>query len=375
MLKISVRSVKTTPSYCLDPWKLKLGDHFAPNMFVSSFKGRWGDAKIQPVSNFSLHPASVVLHYSQTIFEGLKVYRTAGGELQLFRPELNANRMRQSARRLVLPEFEEADFLQAIDSVVKANEAFVPVEPGFLYLRPAMIGTDICIGPQAGKEALFFIIALPGGPVFGDPDSLVGQINVMISLDVARAARGGTGAVKAGANYANTLLTVREAQSAGCSQVLFLDPVEGRYLEELGGSSLFLSDGEKLITPKLTSSILDGVTRKSIIEIAHKHGILVEERAIELKELTDSVLTGVWSEGFVCGTAAAVTAINSLRMNHGAELIKLKTAPGPMTSFIAQEITGIQFGSKPDYFGWTRKVQRTQSLPPSYFCRSAPALT
>jgi branched-chain amino acid aminotransferase len=357
MFQIIDSSIDILPLYSLNPWNIKLGRDFAPNMFVCSFKEDWQDATLQPIENFSLHPASVVLHYSQSIFEGVKAYRSESGDIRLFRPELNARRFNQSAERMVLPTIEEADFLEALDAVVRANKSHVPDSPGYLYLRPALLGTEACIGPEAGKEALFFILALPGGPLFSSFGEVVGQIDVQISYDVARASRGGTGSVKVGANYAVSMRTNKDAKRFGCAQVLYLDPLEGKYVEELGGMNIFFSDGKKLITPSLTQSMLGGVTRRSVIELATHLGVPVDERRIEIRELEKSISDGTIIESFGCGTAAAITAIRSLRSPNNSIELKFKNLVGSLTKLFHEELTSIQFGTKPDKMNWMRKVK------------------
>lgn len=357
-IRIIDRGIVAHPNFSLNPAELEFGRRFAANMLTCTYKdGKWGEAEIKPLEDFQLHPAAIVFHYGQAVFEGLKAYKAKKGSFLLFRPELNAERLNHSAWRLDLPELPMEFLLRAFEDVVRSNKMFVPDTPGSLYLRPTMIGTEACLGVRGAKEVLFYIIALPSGSYFKDVPMGAGAVNVLVSEDVARASRGGLGTAKAAANYAVSLKTIREGKDIGCAQVLFLDSATGEYLEEMGGMNVFFSDGKKLITPELSGEILVGVTRRSILEYAAKAGIPVEERKISLKEILTGIKNGTITEGLACGTAAVVTGIKSLMLSKSGEVLTLPPAPGPMTSKLYSALTGIQFGSAPDEMGWVREVK------------------
>jgi len=345
------------PDYSINPQELEFGKKFAANMFVANYRsGKWEPGELSPLTNFSLHPAALVLHYAQGVFEGLKTYRVGEGKFQLFRPELNARRMVHSAERMALPPYPEADFLDAVSAVVKTNLNFVPEAPGTLYIRPTLIGTEPCIGVRASSEALFYIICLPAGSFFKSDSPGPGAVDVLVSEDAARAFKGGTGSAKAAANYALSLKTIKDAKEVGCAQVLFLDAEKKEYLEEMGGMNVFFSDGTSLITPDLNDTILEGVTRRSIIDFAKSEGIKVEERRISIHELLSGIESGKITEGLACGTAAVVTGIKSLKMSKSLKSYALSAAPGPMTTRLYDAITGIQFGRRPAPEGWVRAL-------------------
>lgn len=351
---ITDKSIEAKPDYSLDPEQLVFGKSFAANMFVCEYKdGQWGVGEIKPLEDFKLHPAAVVFHYGQALFEGMKAFLGHDGQPLLFRPLENAKRLNKSAARLDLPTIPEEFFLEAVKKVVSTNRAFIPESPGNLYLRPTMIGVEPCIGVRGSTENLFFIIALPTGSYFkGVGVSGVGSVAVLISQDVARAAAGGLGGVKAAANYAVTLKTIREAKDQGYSQVLFLDAQKSQYIEEMGGMNIFFYIGNKLVTPSMSDTILEGITRKSILELAPKLGIEVEEKRISLKEIFDGIQNGSISEAFACGTAAVLTGISSFKLSLDHSICNLKESPGPVTKKIYAALTAIQRGEAEDIFGW-----------------------
>jgi len=355
---ITDNSIPAKPDYSLDPEQLEFGKRFAANMFVCEFHdGKWGAGEIKPLEDFKLHPAAIVFHYGQALFEGMKAYLGPDGEPLLFRPLENAKRLNKSACRLDLPQFPEELFLEAVKKVVSTNRAFIPEKPGNLYIRPAMIGVEPCIGVRGSADNIFFIIALPTGSYFKNVGaSGVGTVPVLISEDVARAAKGGLGGVKAAANYAVTLKTIHEAKDLGYSQVLFLDAQKREFIEEMGGMNVFFYSEGKLITPSMTDTILDGITRKSILELAPTLGIEVDERKISLKEIVDGINSGSVTEAFACGTAAVLTSISSFKLSIQGTVCKLKEAPGPVTKKIYSALTAIQRGEAEDPFGWNIRV-------------------
>jgi branched-chain amino acid aminotransferase len=266
----------------------------------------WHDAMLKPYGPLMLDPASSVLHYAQEIFEGLKAYRHPDGSIWTFRPEENAARMQRSAMRLALPQLPTDLFLESIKQLVNADAAWVPGSGEMsMYLRPFMIANESFLGVRSAHRAAYYVIASPAGPYFAKG---VAPVMIWLAEDHSRAAYGGTGAAKCGGNYAASLLPQQEAYENGCPQVLFLDSQEGKYVEELGGMNVFLvlKDGT-LVTPELTGSILEGVTRKSIIQLARDRGHQVQERKITIDEWRDGIASGQVAEAFACGTAAVVT--------------------------------------------------------------------
>jgi branched-chain amino acid aminotransferase len=353
-MQIVDNSIVSQPDYSLNPHELEFGKAFAANMFSCEFRdGAWRqDGELKALETFNLHPASLVFHYAQGVFEGMKAYKGANGEIRLFRPQLNARRMCYSAWRMALPEFPEEWFLSAVRAVVLANKDYIPEAPGSLYIRPTLIGTEACLGVRASAEAVFFVICLPSGSFFKSDVPGPGAVDVLVSEDAPRAFRGGTGSAKAAANYAISLKTIKDAKEMGCAQVLFLDAAEHKYVEEMGGMNVLFSDGKKLITPELTDTILDGVTRRSIIDLARDEGIPVEERKVTIDEIVTGARNGTITEGIACGTAAVVTSIRSLKLSRSQEVVKFATAPGPLTERIFNDLTGIQYGRREDPFCW-----------------------
>jgi len=328
------------------------GQYFTDHMVSIDWqtdKG-WHNAEVKPYGPLMLDPASSVLHYAQEVFEGLKAYRHADGSIWTFRPQENAKRMQRSAHRLALPQLPAEDFVESIRQIVSIDAAWVPSGgETSLYLRPFMISNESFLGVRSAHKAAYYVIASPAGSYFAKG---VAPVSIWVSTAHARAAKGGTGAAKCGGNYAASLLPQQEAYAQGCSQVLFLDPQENKYLEELGGMNVCLvkKDGT-LLTPELTGSILEGVTRDSIIQLAKDRGHRVEERRITLQEWRDGVASGEIVEAFACGTAAVITPICAIK---GPGFISGdESAPaGKFTMSLRQELTDIQYGRKPDPHGW-----------------------
>lgn len=328
------------------------GNHFTDHMvsIVWTSDEGWHDAEVVPYGPIPMDPASSVLHYGQEIFEGLKAYRHPDGSIVTFRPEANARRLNESAHRLALPEIPEELFVQAIHELVTIDADWVPVEADqSLYLRPFMIADESFLGVRSAHRARFLVIASPAGPYFTGG---VKPVSIWLSQSLARAGRGGTGAAKCGGNYAASLLPQEEAAQHGCQQVLFTDAATDDTIDELGGMNLFLvrSDGT-LVTPRLNGNILDGITRRSLIELAKSRGHAVEEREVTVSEWREGVNVGTISEAFACGTAAVITPIGQLK----AEDFTIDfgdRAPGELTMSLREELTGIQFGTVEDRHGW-----------------------
>ena len=354
-------SQRRSPQSTLDPKKIVFGKTFAPNIFLCEYRnGQWQDARIEPLANFSLHPAALVFHYAQAIFEGLKAFRQADNSIALFRPERNAKRFNDSAARMCMPLVSEELFLDAISNLVKTEEEYVIAQPGSLYLRPVMIGTEPSIGVRASSEFLFYVIALPSGAYFPEAHGGPGAVHVLISDTVVRAGRGGTGAIKAAANYAVTLKVISDAKSKECAQVLFLDSSPDQHVEEMGGMNIMFVENGTVITPPLTETILPGVARDSILCLAKDLNIPVRQHAYTLAELLGKLRSGSIQEAFACGTAATITGISSFKTEQG-ESFQL-TAPGSISEKLYLSLVGVQYGHEPDKHGWLRTVVQARAL-------------
>ena len=334
------------------PFGTVFTDHIAKATWT--LDGGWGDHRVEPFSDLTLHPAALVLHYGQQVFEGLKAYRWADGSVHLFRPEANAARLAASARRLALPELPQEDFLASIDTLLSVDAAWVPGEPETsLYLRPTMIGTEACLGVRPSLTVEYLLLASPVGAYFAGG---VKPVSIWVAQGFHRAGAGGTGQAKTAGNYAASMLPQQQAQDHGCGQVLFLDAREDRYIEELGGMNVFavLADGS-VVTPRVTGTILEGVTRDSIIDLLRHDGREVVERDIELEELRAGVSRGEVVEVFACGTAAVVTPVARL-VSPDFDLTVGEGEPGEVTMTVRERLTGIQYGRFDDAFGWMRTV-------------------
>jgi branched-chain amino acid aminotransferase len=342
----------------LDPAKLEFGKTFAPDWFASEYRnGFWQNARVEPSHNISLHPAAIVLHYGQSIFEGMKAYRWANGKVALFRARENARRFARSAERMAMQPVDTDFFVEAVKALVRTDADWVPREPGSLYIRPTMMGTEAAIGVHASHDFLFFILALPSGAYFkGTSASTVGCVTVYVAETTSRAAHGGTGDVKASANYAISLRTIEEGQKKGCSQVLFLDSNGKRQVEELGGMNVFFVENNTLYTPPLHDTILPGITRDSVIQVARDLGIGVCETPIQIDEAAEKIQSGGISEVFACGTAAVVIGIREFIFETGRRMVIGGGVAGELTRRINTELQGIQFGRLPDRHGWTEIV-------------------
>ncbi len=313
----------------------------------------WHSATLGPRQPIALDPAAAVLHYAQEIFEGLKAYRLADGTMALFRPEANARRFDASAQRLAMPELPEDLFIEAIRQLVAVDADWFPtVEGGSLYLRPFMIATEAFLGVRPAKEYKFIVIASPAGNYFksGAP-----AVSIWVS-DYTRAAPGGTGAAKCGGNYAASLVPTAEAFAKGHDQVLFLDAAEHRWVEELGGMNLFfvMADG-RIVTPPLTGTILPGVTRNSLLQLAAEEGLKVSEEPYSLDQWRADAASGALLETFACGTAAVVTPVGKVAGRDGEFMIG-SGGPGQITQKLRSRLVSIQRGEAPDPHGWVVKL-------------------
>ena len=313
----------------------------------------WHDARVTARGPLSLDPATAVLHYAQEIFEGLKAYRGPDGGAVLFRPEENAKRFRQSAERLAMAPVPEPLFVEAVRQVVSIDRAWIPEAPGAsLYLRPFMFASEVFLGVKPSAEYLFLVIASPVGAYFR---SGAAAVTVWVSDEYTRAAPGGTGAAKCGGNYAASLSAQAEAIAQGCDQVVFLDAAERRWIEELGGMNLFFvfEDGS-LVTPPL-GTILPGVTRSALLQLARDAGHAVREEPYAIDQWEADAKSGRLREAFACGTAAVITPIGTVRSRDGSFTVG-DAAAGPVSTGLLAKLVDIQRGRSNDPYGWVHKV-------------------
>ena len=330
------------------------GKYFTDHMLSITWTSAdgWHDARVEPYGPLSLDPASAVLHYAQEVFEGLKAYRHDDGSIWTFRPERNAARLQQSARRLALPELPIDDFVQSIETIVSVDKDWVPGSgEQSLYIRPFMIATEVFLGVRPSTEVRYMVICSPVGSYF--PGGIK-PVSIWLSSDYTRAALGGTGAAKCGGNYAAGLAAQIQATEHGCDQVCFLDAEEHRWIEELGGMNLYFvyADGT-LVTPRLTGTILEGVTRSSIMTLGEEFGLRAEERQVSIDDWRDGVASGEIREVFACGTAAVVTPVGRL-VWEGGEVGS--GAAGEFTMQLRNRLIDLQYGRSTDQHGWLHRI-------------------
>jgi branched-chain amino acid aminotransferase len=335
------------------------GRHFTDHMVTMVWTDQegWHDGRIEPYGPFRLDPAAAVLHYGQEIFEGLKAYRHPDGSIWGFRPGANAHRFNRSARRMALPEFPVEDFLSAVELLVAKDWRWVPDgDEQSLYLRPLMFAEESFLGVRPARRVRFCVIASPVGAYF--PKGIE-PVSIWLSTNYTRAARGGTGAAKCGGNYAAGLAAQQEASAHGCDQVCFLDAADQRWVEELGGMNLFFvhEDGT-LVTPELTGTILEGITRSSILDLAKEQGLEVVERRVDVDEWRRGMTDGRIREVFACGTAAVITPVGRLVWEGGEATVPLGTSAGPQGTVwgrLRSALIDIQWGRTADTHGWMRR--------------------
>ncbi|ACQ79676.1 branched-chain amino acid aminotransferase [Beutenbergia cavernae DSM 12333] len=327
-------------------------DHMARATWTSD--AGWHDRRIEAYAPLQLDPAAAVLHYAQEIFEGLKAYAHADGSVWAFRPEANARRFARSARRLALPELPEEDFLASIRALVHTDVEWVPTSSGAsMYLRPFMFASEAFLGVRPAKRVEYLVIASPVGPYFTRGFT---PVSIWVSEEYHRAGPGGTGEAKCGGNYAASLLPQQEAYAHGCDQVCFLDSSTNTLLEELGGMNLFVVGADGVVsTPRLSGTILEGVTRSSILELLGEQGHEVRERDIPLAEVLDGVASGAVTEVFACGTAAVVTPVGRLASAR-FDVSVADGAAGAVTTAIHTALTDVQFGVQEDTHGWMQRL-------------------
>ncbi len=338
------------------------GKTFTDHMVLATWTaGRgWHDAKVTAYGPLSLYPSAAVLHYAQEIFEGMKAYRHADGSVWGFRPEVNAARFARSAERLALPQLSSTDFIESVRALVATDEKWVPAADGgeaTLYLRPFMFASEAFLGVRPAAEVTYCVIASPAGPYFAGG---LKPVSIWLSTSYTRAAPGGTGAAKAGGNYAASLAAQVEATANGCDQVAFLDAVDRKWVEELGGMNLFFvyRDGT-IVTPALTGTILEGVTRSSILALAEDLDLKVDERRISVDEWREGAASGEITEVFACGTAAVVTPVGRLAWQGGDVTIgdhETNGGVGSVTTAIRQALLDVQYGRATDSHGWLTRL-------------------
>ena len=334
------------------------GKNYTDNMVVINWSEAdgWGEAELKAYGPISLDPATAVFHYGQEIFEGMKAYWQPDGSISLFRPDANAGRFARSAARLALPELPVEDFIESVSTLVKQDQKWVPKKVGeSLYIRPFMFATEVGLGVRPSNKAMYMLIATPAGAYF----NAAVAVTVWISTEYVRAAIGGTGEAKCGGNYAASLVAQKQAATQGCDQVVWLDAIERRWVEEMGGMNLYFikgsGKGATVVTPKLTGTLLPGITRDSILTVAKDLGYKVEEAMISIDDWRDGVASGEITEIFACGTAAVVSAVGAAKSQYGTWTTGDGT-PGPITKQIRETLLGIQHGVIEDKHGWNVKV-------------------
>ena len=353
-MNISITKAKTLKEKP-DPSTLVFGQTFTDHMLVMEHdENGWHEARIVPFGPFEMSPASMVIHYGQTVFEGMKAYRTPEGEINLFRPAENLMRLNLSNGRLCIPEIDEKYVLDAIVELVKLEKDWVPTAPDTsLYIRPFIFANDACIGVKSSVKYIFCVILCPVGPYYAEG---LKPVKIYVEDEYVRAVKGGMGYAKTAGNYAASLLAGEMAHKKGFSQVLWLDGVTHKNVEEVGSMNIFFKFKDELATPYLTGSILGGITRKSIIELARSMGENVTERIIPIEEVFERSAKGELEEVFGSGTAAVVSPVSLLKMGEREILIN-NGEMGKLTSKLYDTLTGIQWGKLEDKFGWTMKVK------------------
>ena len=334
------------------------GKYYTDNLVIAEWSEAtgWGDAELRAYGPIAMDPATSVLHYGQEIFEGLKAYSQPDGGVSLFRPEANAERFRKSAIRMALPELANEDFVATVEALVRQDIKWVPQNVGeSLYIRPFMIATEVGLGVRPSNHATYVVITTPASAYF-NPNKAV---TVWISTEYVRAAPGGTGAAKTGGNYAGSLLAQKQAAAEGCDQVVWLDATERKWVEEMGGMNLYFVKGKgadaTIFTPKLTGTLLAGITRDSILTVAKDLGYKVVEGMISTDEWRDGIASGEITEIFACGTAAVVSPVGAAKSAQGT-WVTGDGNPGPITMQIRETLLGIQHGTIADTHGWNKRV-------------------
>ena len=352
---LNIRIEKTTAPKEKPTGKLGFGRIFTDHMFIMDYEeGRgWYDPRIVPFQDITLSPAAMVLHYGLEMFEGLKAYRGDNGETYLFRPDMNAKRTNNTNARMIIPPVNEEDYVQAVKAIVDMDKDWIPTEPGTsLYIRPFIIGTEPYLGVDPSKTWQFIIILSPSGAYY---ENGLEPVGIWIEDDYVRAVKGGMGYAKTGGNYAAGMAAQMKAHADGYAQVLWLDGVERKYVEEVGSMNIFFKIDGKIVTPALNGSILPGITRDSVLTLCRDWGMEVEERKISAEELVEAQRSGKLEECFGSGTAAVISPVGKLRYKDEVMVIGGGKI-GEVSQKLYDAVTGIQLGKLDDPYGWRVKV-------------------
>lgn len=356
MQEIRIELTKNKRAKPADQNKLGFGNYYTDHMFIMNYdEGEgWHDARIVPYADLALDPAAMCLHYGQEVFEGLKAYRTPDGSVALFRPEKNMERMNLSNERLCIPQIDEAFAVEAIKKLVEVDEEWIPTAEGTsLYIRPFIIAVDPHVGVHPAHHLLFIVILSPVGAYY--PEGL-NPVKIYVESNYVRAVKGGMGFAKTGGNYAASLKAQDEASKSGYTQVLWLDGVERKYIEEVGTMNVFFVIDNEVITPALQGSILGGITRMSCIELLRSWGYKVTERRLSIEEVAQAAKEGRLNEAFGSGTAAVISPIGELKWDD--DIMKINDGEiGPISQKLYDGLTAIQWGKAEDKFGWVKKIK------------------
>ena len=355
-MKIELQKTAQAKEKPTDHSALGFGKIYTDHMLLVDYtegKG-WHDARIVPYGPLSMDPATCCLHYGQLIFEGLKAYKAADGRTLIFRPEQNLKRLNASGARICIPPIDETFALEAIAQLVKLEEGWIPDSPGTsLYIRPFVMGTQPFLGVHPSETYTFCVILSPSGPYYKEGLS---PVRIYVETGYVRAVAGGTGQTKCAGNYAASLASQREAQAEGFAQVLWLDGVERKYIEEVGAMNIFFVIDGQVVTPELSGTILSGITRKSVLELLRGWGVPTAERRVSIQEIADAHKAGTLEEVFGTGTAAVISPVGELRW--GALSMQIGGGGiGPLSQKLYDNLTGIQTGRLPDPFGWVYEVK------------------
>ena len=356
MQEIKLELTKNPKEKPADQSKLGFGRIFTDHMYVMDYhEGQgWHDPKIIPYQPISLEPSAMVFHYAQEMFEGLKAYHTPDGRVLLFRPDRNIQRAENSCKRLCIPPVPQEDFLNALKTLVSVEKDWIPTAPGTsLYIRPFIIATDESLGVHPSHSYKFIIILSPSGAYYA---SGLNPVKIWIEDDYVRAVRGGIGEAKAGGNYAASLKAQVKGEAGGYAQVLWLDGVERKYIEEVGSMNIFFKIAGKVVTPQLNGSILPGVTRATCLDLCRSWGMEVEERRVSVEELVAAARDGSLEECWGSGTAAVISPVGTLRYENDVMEISGGSI-GPVSQRLYDTVTGIQTGKLEDAHGWTVEVK------------------
>ena len=356
MQEITIERTQHPKQKPTDQTRLGFGNYYTDHMFLMNYdegKG-WHDPRIVPYGPIELDPAAMCLHYGQEVFEGLKAYRTEDGRILLFRPDRNMARLNSSNERLCIPAIDEAFAVEAIKKLVSVDQDWIPTAEGTsLYIRPFIFATEAQVGVHPAQELLFAIILSPVGAYY--PEGL-NPVKIYVEDKYVRAVRGGMGYTKTGGNYAASLTAQDEAEKVGYTQVLWLDGVERKYIEEVGTMNVFFVIDDEIVTPELQGSILPGVTRMSCIELLKKQGYKVSERRLSIEEVAEAADAGKLKEAFGSGTAAVISPIGELKWDEKVMTIN-NGEIGTISQHLYDTLTGIQWGKLPDPYGWTVEVK------------------